>query len=326
MTAVLRDENRNGDGDCTDADDQRLYYANDANMNVTALLDTSGNVVERYGYDPYGEPTILDADWTADGDGESDYANAYLFQGRRLDGETDLYYFRNRMYSAAIGRFVQRDPLEYADVINLYEFARTNPPCHRDATGQVSTRAWRHIRRIRLSINQFGRHVGETQEACLKRAAKLIAQWRKNSKELLETSLQDIRHRARLLQAYEREREILEKMTEVTGISTALHVTHRVLHRRHLKLLSAGHVKAAKGAGKAAKGIMAIHVALLGVDAVNAWRLGLDFGGIELTGVQRETARTTLENFKLRVRFAQDFGKKAPGICCRRTDVASAGQ
>ena len=42
--AVLRDENKDGDSDCINGEDERLYYQNDANMNVTALLaDDSGD-------------------------------------------------------------------------------------------------------------------------------------------------------------------------------------------------------------------------------------------------------------------------------------------
>ena len=64
--AVLRDENvsdgsgGNPDGDCEDVDDERLYYATDANMNVTSLLDAGGAAVERYEYTPYGDVTITD--------------------------------------------------------------------------------------------------------------------------------------------------------------------------------------------------------------------------------------------------------------------------
>ena len=39
--------------------DECLYYCNDANMNVTALVDgLTGNVVERYQYTPYGSVTV----------------------------------------------------------------------------------------------------------------------------------------------------------------------------------------------------------------------------------------------------------------------------
>jgi YD repeat-containing protein len=35
-----------------------LSYHSDKNGNVTALLDDSGNVVEKYTYDAFGQPTI----------------------------------------------------------------------------------------------------------------------------------------------------------------------------------------------------------------------------------------------------------------------------
>ena len=58
---VLRDENTDADGLC---DDGRLYYLSDANFNVTALIDATGAVVERYVYTAYGEATIYDSDWS----------------------------------------------------------------------------------------------------------------------------------------------------------------------------------------------------------------------------------------------------------------------
>ena len=44
---VLRDKNTDADGLC---DDERLYYLGDANFNVTTLVDTGGDAVERYLY------------------------------------------------------------------------------------------------------------------------------------------------------------------------------------------------------------------------------------------------------------------------------------
>ncbi len=42
---------------------QRLYAQQDANDDVTSLVNTSGQVQERYLYDPYGSVTITDASW-----------------------------------------------------------------------------------------------------------------------------------------------------------------------------------------------------------------------------------------------------------------------
>ena len=46
-----------------------------------ALLDGAGDVLERYEYDAYGEPNILDSSYDPDADRLPDYDNFYLFTG-----------------------------------------------------------------------------------------------------------------------------------------------------------------------------------------------------------------------------------------------------
>jgi RHS repeat-associated protein len=128
-TLVLRDRDPNGSGTLS----ERLYAQQDANGNVTALVDTSGNVVERYLYDPFGgsgvsdpAPTILDANWNELAG--SSYAWRYLFQGLRYDATTGLYYSRNRDYSPTLGRFLEHDPLGFdAGDTNLYRYVGNDP-------------------------------------------------------------------------------------------------------------------------------------------------------------------------------------------------------
>ncbi len=89
---VLRDSNAtSGDlGKTGSGLGQRLYVQQDANYNVTALLNTSGTVVERFLYDPYGTVTVLDASWGIREDGlisDCEYQWIYLHQGGRYDGE-----------------------------------------------------------------------------------------------------------------------------------------------------------------------------------------------------------------------------------------------
>ena len=69
---VLRDSDENG----------RQYVMHDANFNVTGLMNTSGTVQERFGYDPYGQPTVLTGNWQLTTD---NYAWLYLHQGGRYD-------------------------------------------------------------------------------------------------------------------------------------------------------------------------------------------------------------------------------------------------
>jgi hypothetical protein len=70
--------------------DERLYALSDANFNVTAIVDTSGVVQERYIYDPYGARAILDADWSVDADNASDFGWVHGHQGLAEDPETGL--------------------------------------------------------------------------------------------------------------------------------------------------------------------------------------------------------------------------------------------
>ena len=135
--AILRDENKNENGDCDeeDPDDQRLYYCQDANFNVTALVDESGTVQERYVYDPYGRVTIYDDDWSDEVDWGDSKKNEILYCGYRYDPESNLYHVRNRYHHPTLGRWLQRDPIGYADGMSLYEYVGSEPVGRLDPMG-----------------------------------------------------------------------------------------------------------------------------------------------------------------------------------------------
>ena len=125
--AVCRDAN-------TDADDQRLYDLTDANMNVTTLVDSAGDAVERYVYDAYGVVTIYDATWSS-ARSASSVDNPILFAGYYRDPETRLYHVRHRFYSAELGTWLSCDPLGYVDGMNLYEYVASGPAVRLDPSG-----------------------------------------------------------------------------------------------------------------------------------------------------------------------------------------------
>ncbi|MCP4151800.1 MAG: hypothetical protein GY757_28915, partial [bacterium] len=105
------------------------YIHTNAIGSVTAVTDADGNVVERASYDIYGMPTFTD--YRTDPQNptvveNSIIGNDILFQGRRYDKETNLYYYRARYYDPIMGRFLQTDPMGYRDSLNLYQAFNQN--------------------------------------------------------------------------------------------------------------------------------------------------------------------------------------------------------
>lgn len=133
---VLRDRDVNGSGTL----DERMYVNQDAIFSVTAIMNTSGVVKERYAYAPYGMPQFYTGGWVAL-NSLSDYNWMILYQGGWSDtsggptGASFLYYFRNRWLSPVIGAWLQRDSQGYIDGLNLYQIVSSSPTKYADPLG-----------------------------------------------------------------------------------------------------------------------------------------------------------------------------------------------
>ena len=132
---VQMERDLNGDGTIAPDGSETFYYHTDDMYNVVAITDGTGDVVERYAYADFGQPTILTDDTQphtdADGRPASSIDNPYLFTGRRWDGETGYHWFRTRYYDPTTGRFTTRDTIgTWGDPTNLgnaYTYVGNNP-------------------------------------------------------------------------------------------------------------------------------------------------------------------------------------------------------
>ncbi len=113
--------------------DERLYGCQDANWNLTAVVNDAGAVQERYEYDPYGDVTFLSASFgvrTA-----SSYGWETLYAGYRYDATSNLYAVRYRYYHPRIGTWVTRDPIGYRGCIALFQYVLSQPASDVDPSG-----------------------------------------------------------------------------------------------------------------------------------------------------------------------------------------------
>jgi RHS repeat-associated protein len=142
LVVILCDRNADGNvqtgeyGHASSGLEERCWYTTDGNGNVTTLLSSTGAILERYVYEPYGKTTIYDATWSTVLAWANTYQNEVLYAGYRFDFETGLYHVRNRMYHPTLGRWLQRDPKGYVDGMSLYEYCRSMPVSVTDSTGQ----------------------------------------------------------------------------------------------------------------------------------------------------------------------------------------------
>lgn len=101
------------------------YYLFDLRGSVAGLTDSSGSMVDKYSYDPYGNLTSPA--------NAAPVANPWRYDAAYFDASTGLYHLGARYYDPKLGRFTQVDPSHRES--NSYAFVQGDPVDSSDPSG-----------------------------------------------------------------------------------------------------------------------------------------------------------------------------------------------
>ncbi|KEO81190.1 hypothetical protein EL26_22300 [Tumebacillus flagellatus] len=114
-----------------DANGTKAFYSLNGHGDVTELRDSTGNVLNTYTYDIWGNPQTA----------QESVSNPFRYSGEFWDDVTQLQYLRARWYNPQSGRFVNEDgyegQLKDPMSLNLYTYVESNPLTYWDPSGNT---------------------------------------------------------------------------------------------------------------------------------------------------------------------------------------------
>lgn len=103
----------------------RTWLNADERGSIVAIADDSGAATAKIAYDEYGRPGTV--------------AARFAYTGQIYIPSLALYYYKARMYSPALGRFMQTDPIGYAGGMHSYNYVGSDPVNFTDPSGNCGS-------------------------------------------------------------------------------------------------------------------------------------------------------------------------------------------